>query len=891
MCGLSLLLWSIVQSQASAALSVSRLHPDGSYPMAADVPTRFTFAPEASGRDVHMARFSLWVRRGGLVVVERNVSTPDPILELSLSPGRYVWGVQWWSPVGEASTTTESGLVVAPRGDAWDGVPWLGAADANEFRAEVNLGGQGQDGDTELLVATLGFGYVTVNGLEVSDDVLSYSGWTNTEKRILYRTYNVTALLNTTRWATLRVGLGCGYRCDPQGRFPQYKGTPTVRSHDSLPKIFRLQLRDSGALVFNSGSPGWMVRRGPVVEDSVYGGETYIADGAGPWTPALALPEGFGPKGTMVPATFPGVQVTRKDAPVTIWQPALGVHVVDFGSNVAGVCSISVPTAANISLKHGEILQNGPYMSNPSRVFFGNLRTAEAQDRLVTGGPIKDWRPRFTYHGFRYVEVYNYPGILDSGSIRRLVLNTAVQERTSANFSDEVLEAIHVGSKGSQRSNLMQVPTDCPNRDERLGWMGDVSLSIESMLLHFDMVPMVADFVDSMVDEMDENGSLPDTVPFQRYGKRPADLSWSSAFVAVLLAILKDGDERPAQKHWRAVMSHMGYLHLEYVRSGSIKRSREYYGDWCPPPATPGGHGTAETPSRGFAAAFSFVRTVQQAAEIGQALGGAAAKEARNLSLWAQSLRDEFHTSYYHTSERRYDNGAMVTYVLPLTLGAVPPGEKDAVFQNLVAKVKASNGTWTGGIINNRFLFDVLHENGAAAIGLSMLQLKTYPSYGYMYFNEYEPARECMWEIPDAPYQGTGMNSRNHHMYSSVGHYLLTGVAGLRRTSSRELAATVGELAHAAVRVQMARGEARFSWARASGLLHVELHVPVGMQAHLHVSDDVGSSLQAAGGQFRLEAMEGVLDVRSLDVDGLRFLRVTVGSGDFKFSTAPAAFV
>merc|ERR550537_252534 len=106
-------------------------------------------------------------------------------------------------------------------------------------------------------------------------------------------------------------------------------------------------------------------------------------------------------------------------------------------------------------------------------------------------------------------------------------MSTALETKSHANFSDPALQQIHLGSKGAQKSNLMQVPTDCPQRDERLGWMGDMSLSAQSMLLNFDMGPMAADFVDSMVDEMGDDGSFPDVVPFQRYGNRPADLSWS----------------------------------------------------------------------------------------------------------------------------------------------------------------------------------------------------------------------------------------------------------------------------------------------------------------------------------------------------------------------------
>merc|ERR1711957_896383 len=278
--------------------------------------------------------------------------------------------------------------------------------------------------------------------------------------------------------------------------------------------------------------------------------------------------------------------------------------------------------------------------------------------------------------------------------------------------------------RGTQKSNLMQIPTDCPQRDERLGWMGDVSLSAQSMLLHFDMGPMAAAFVDSMVDEMGDDGSFPDVVPFQRFGGRPADLSWSAAFFSTLTSLWHEaGDLDSAQKHWGAVKTHMGNLQAQYGKAGALNKLPEPYGDWCPPPATKG-QNNKERPSRGFAAAFSMVRAIQQAADIGAALGGDAAEDAKTYTQLAATLRDEFHSDFYDASKKQYDNGDMIASVLPLALGAVPMDLHDSVVQTLLDRISSDNGTWTGGIINNRFLFDVLHDEGRRAFAQSQRTAK-----------------------------------------------------------------------------------------------------------------------------------------------------------------------
>jgi len=908
---ITVLVMMLVSSALTTPLSVTELRPTDDFSLQPGVPVKFTFSPISVGHGDVLHKFRVWVwafdsqKDAPALVDSGHIKGPVPMVQLEpLEPGLYRWGVQCWSDSGAVSSLAMSNLRVGLRDEMWQGVPWLGAADggANEFSADVDGLGD-NSGRVELHVAALGFGYVNLNGW-ISEDRLSPSGWTNTQKRVLFRTYDVTDLLNASRGGVLSVALGCGYRCDPNGRLPMYHDAANInasKTYDSIPKVFRLQLTSSkGTRLFHSGSPGWLQRQGPVTADSVYGGEVYEPHAVTQWIPTRALPEGAGPHGVMVPASFPGVRVTRRDAPVSIWSPVAGVHVVDFGSNVAGVCELSVPSSATVSIKHGELLQHAglPGITpDPKRVYFDNLRTAEANDTLVLrDGGISSWSPHFTYHGFRYVEVHGYPGPLEAASIQRLRLNTAVEDKAHANFSDKVLQAIHLGAKGSQRSNLMQVPTDCPQRDERLGWMGDTSLSAESMLLHFDYGPMAAAFVDSMTDELADDGSLPDTVPWQRYGNRPADLSWSSAFLEVLWAMWHDGDITPSRIHWEHVKAHIGNLEQQLAsRGGHIKDLREPYGDWCPPPHQKGGK-DKEKASNGFAAGFSLVRTLQQAADLGQALGGAAAADGSRYRALSSKLGAEYHATFFNDSTQSYDTAVMLTYVLPLALGVTPESVRAGVVGNLLQHIAANNGTWTGGIINNRYLFDVLHENGHADVALAMLRRTEYPSYGYMYFNDLEPASECMWELPDAPFQGTGMNSRNHHMFSSVGHYLVTRVAGLTKVGDTLVEAFVGSSAgSASATLRTSFGAiAAFSWERSDGkrsLCKVSVDVPIGVSGDLYVPEDCGavtlreepSTLLVVGESFGLP--RGVLSVKLVRRHGRSFTHVRLGSGKYSLLT------
>jgi hypothetical protein len=376
--------------------------------------------------------------------------------------------------------------------------------------------------------------------------------------------------------------------------------------------------------------------------------------------------------------------------------------------------------------------------------------------------------------------------------------------------------------------------------------MGDASLSAESMMKHFDYKAMATAYTDNMIDYMGDDGNLTDIVPPMHFVPgRPGDTSWTAAFIEILTQVWKvDGDLGPARERWPSIKKQADWIQRQYYQLSAtgqpgkvLQKWPEKYGDWCPPPYVAGGK-DKEVASHGFSSGFSAANTVLQAADLATALG---APEAANYTSFATAMLDDFHNSWFNESTNTYDKGFMVNLVLPLALGAVPADKDAAVFQSLLSHISSKNNTWSGGIINNRHVFDLLHDRGHADLALKMLQSREYPSYGYMYFNELEPARECMWELPDAPYQGDGMNSRNHHMYSSVGSYLVR-LAGLERgIGERELVARVGPrgLPHATVKLHTLHGDATWSWSwKPNGVdtrVEADIDVPVGMTAQVHL--------------------------------------------------------
>ena len=268
---------------------------------------------------------------------------------------------------------------------------------------------------------------------------------------------------------------------------------------------------------------------------------------------------------------------------------------MDFGANLAGVVQligVKCKSGDTITLHHGEILQHagipGLKDVDPKRVYYGNLRSAKATDVYTCRGDPggETWHPRLTYHGFRFVEIQvSSPSIaIAKDNLRMLHFHSAVQQKSKVgrtfmnrntrrhasmhtkhtgllthvhiqrntcpkhiqvSFKSDTLNMIQKMALGAQRSNMMTVPTDCDQRDERLGWMGDENLSSESMGLNFNAASFLRNFVDAMVSEQGDDGSLPDTVPFARYGSRPGDVSWSTALPQTVHVLHANGDLTP----------------------------------------------------------------------------------------------------------------------------------------------------------------------------------------------------------------------------------------------------------------------------------------------------------------------------------------------------------
>ena len=510
----------------------------------------FTWSSEHTQRGAAQASFHIVVRdaiTGRVAYDSGRVDSAFPRHHLpanaqaSLETAReHSWSVVWWDAEGRGSPQSTGTFHLGPGADEWAAAPWIGSNVTNLYRTNQLPATEEAAASVMLYVCALGFGSVSVNGEPALQGArMTVSGWTNNERLNLYESYDLTAAARncSARNAELVIGIALGHGW----RAPIFaRDDNSSKPGDTTQRVFRALLvvtnRDGTSIDILSGAENWVGARGPVISDSVYDGETYDARLALPgwdaqsslalasrrerWSAAAVVRDA--PRGRMVAQTMPAVVLDRVLTPQSITQPRRGVFVVDFGENVAGYASLRNVRGERgraIVLHYAEILQHRGLPDvgasyDQKMPYFQNLRSANATDTFILAGTgAEEYVPSFTYHGARYVQVDGFPGTLTADNIEFHHFHTGNARRSSLAFpGSPTLEAIQEMALGTQRSNMMSITTDCDQRDERLGWMGDEELSVHTMLLNWQADEFFSVYMANMASEMDADGSLPDVV-------------------------------------------------------------------------------------------------------------------------------------------------------------------------------------------------------------------------------------------------------------------------------------------------------------------------------------------------------------------------------------------
>jgi alpha-L-rhamnosidase len=663
-------------------------------------------------------------------------------------------------------------------------------------------------------VCGLGCYELLINGRKVGDRALD-PAQTDYRKTALYTTFDLAGYLDRRNVVTLILGNG--------RHIENYRyGRPKA--------ICQIEIEYAGGgrrIIVTDAS--WTAAHGPLRENGLYFGEFY--DGA--HHELMDVKNAVRAEGPLLRSqVMPPIRVVESLLPRKIVSSSPDKMICDFGQNFAGRLALRIKArpGTKLILRHAELLsEDGSLNVAPNQ-------NAQATDVYVCRGQgVEDFEPKFTYHGFRYAEIGGDPELPRLTSILGRAVHSDVEPAGTFVCSNSLFNRIHRNVVWGLRSNLMGIPTDCPQRDERHGWLGDAHLAAESAILNFDMAAFYAKFLRDIRDAQGKDGSLPDFVPAFIGGFSPADPAWGSAYITLAwLVYWYYGDVDVLAEHYPGLKKYAAFLARN--ADGDIVRHLGKYGDWCPP----GSIAPKKTPLELTSTWFYYHDTLLLS-RIAAALG--APEDAKVYASHAARIKKAFNRVFLKgTRYATIQTSPIDRYVsqtsnaLPLYLDMAPGPKKEAVLTGLLQSVI---GDWDfhldTGIIGTRYLLEVLSDHGYPHVACRLVNQKTYPGWGYMV----REGATTLWERWEK-ITGGGMNSHNHVMLGSVEAWFHKTIAGVRCSQAGWEKITIcppdlPDLTSARAAVETIRGKVKVDWRREEKSLRVNLQVPPGSEAEMRL--------------------------------------------------------
>ena len=756
---------------------------------------------------------------------------------------QYAWQVRVWDADDLASQWS--------RPAHWTQAPewharWIAADSTDEaagskpmplFRKEFSANGAMKR--ALLYVSGLGQYEIAINGVRVGNDELT-PGWSDYRRTVFYDSYDVTSMLRAGANA-LGIMLGNGMYRVPKtpGRYTKFTGTfGPPRCIAQLDIEFA-----NGKRAEIITDETWRTHAGPITFSNTYGGEDYDAraeedgwDRGGfddsHWNTVVVSE---GPGGTLRPELAPPIRVMQTYSPVRQTEPKPGVVVYDLGQNFAGwpTIALSGPAGAVVKLIPGELLNENGTVSQRSS------GGPQWFSYTLKGVGTERWHPRFSYYGFRYVQVEGAedaangeggrrPRILD---LRGEAVHSSSEPAGSFSSSDDLLNRIHTLIVRAIENNSVSLFTDCPHR-EKLGWLEEAHLLASAMLYDFDFGGLYAatarNIADSQKQDEPNAGRVAEIAPqYVLFGVDGGIFDdspeWgSTAVLAPWYVYQRDGN-------LQALLSHLDVMrrYADYLSSRAKDNIIAYgLGDWYD--IGPGEPGVSKLTTLGMTATAIYYQDVR-VLEKTLALAGRD-QESRVYAARADAVRKDFNARFFDAASHRYDKGSQTAQAMPLVVGLVPEEEGAQVLDALVADIRARNNHVTAGDVGFHYVVDALLDGGRSDVLYDMLERTDAPSYGYQLTQGATALTEAWDANPDS--------SQDHFMLGHAEEWFYRGLGGIDIDFTREPARRlvlrpqlVGKLKEVRTRYVSAWGPVESNWKRGATQTEYEFTIPANVRA------------------------------------------------------------
>jgi len=736
---------------------------------------------------------------------------------------------------------------------------------SNLLRREITL--EKPAARVRVYVCGLGLYELSINGNRVGDSVLNPAK-TNYRNRLLYDTYDVTGLLEVGRNA-IGVHLGNGW-FNPLKKWWSWR----MQWFGSKRMILQMHIEyEDGSSEIISSDETWKVAPGPVITSCIYDGESYDAtreltgwDEPGyddsSWESANFVDV---PGGRMISRMMDPIRVTEVIEPVGVRNPEPGVYVYDMGQNFAGWARLKVegPRGHRVTLRYAENVRDDGTLDVKSM----SLARATGSYVLKGNGP-EIYEPHFTYYGFRYVEVTGYPGDPGPRSLEGCVVHSSCEHTGSFECGNDLINSIHRCTLWSQRSNLMGYPTDCPQRDERLGWIGDAHVTAEEAMLNFDTPLFYRNWLGGIRENRDQSsGDIPYISPRPKLNGGQPD--WSVGYMLIVwYHYLHYGDRRILEDHLEAMEGYVKFLGTT-AEDHILPKGR--YGDWC---SVAEGWERGEPVSTHTGFYYYGAMIVSEAARV---LGRE--DMARRYAALAEEIRRSYNRRFFHPETGQYEGGSQFSNAFPLFLGIVPEAKREAVLGNLIHDiVDEHDGHLTTGILGTKYMMEALTEGGRPDIAYLLATQTGYPSWAHMIEN-----RTTFSEHWDRS------GSNNHVMFGSIDTWFYRTLAGIRIDETRPGYANVivkpciqPGLPWVRASVDTMRGRLSVEWTHRDGVYRLGVTIPFNSRATVYIlardPEEVTEGGEPAG------SSQGVRFLRKEDQHAV----FEIGSGTYEFVSRDA---
>lgn len=852
---------------------------------------RFSWQLSGSQRNLMQTAYEIKVSDGKKMVWSSGKTVSDqsvmvPYQGDALQSGmKYNWQVKVWDNKGKASAWSQPArfqMALLNKSDwkaKWIEVGYMEDSinrPAQYFRKR--FASAKKIASATAFITAHGMYEAEINGKRVGDAYLA-PGWTSYNKRLQYQVYDVTNLLNQGNNA-IGVAVGNGW----------YRGYLAWQNNKdvygkTLGLLFQLQINYSdGSTETIVSDDSWKSSTGGITYSEIYHGETFDAravkngwsspgyDDAG-WSGVKVKDYSLD---NLIATYNEPVKKQETFKPVKIITTPAGEKVIDFGQNLVGWVIVKAKGNAGdrIVLKHAEVLDK------KGNFYLDNLRAAKATATyILKGGAEENFESHFTFYGFRYIRIDDYPGEINPDNFTAVALYSDMKPTGSFTSSHPLINQLQHNIQWGQRGNFLDVPTDCPQRDERLGWTGDAQAFARTASFNFGVNNFFAKWLkDVAADQI--NGSVPFVVPNVLGAGASASAGWADAATIIPWTMyIAYGDKKVLEDQYESMKAWVGFM--ERNSTNYLWNKGFHFGDWLFFRPFDDNDGSSAVTDKYLIAQCFFAHSTELVIKAAKVLGKQ--DDAAKYSELMKKIKEAY-VKEYITPNGRLVSGTQTAYVLALNFDMLPETFRAQAVEKLVTNVK-NYGHLTTGFLGTPYLCHVLSKNGHTDVAFNLLMRESYPSWLY----PVKMGATTIWERwdgikPDSSFQTPGMNSFNHYAYGAIGDWMYRVVAGLDTEEEAPGYKKItiqphigGGLTHASATLNTYYGKLHSGWKTEGNKTTLDIEVPANTTATLYAPAANADKIKEGGVAISLS--------KDIQVSGTEngYVVMKIGSGSYHF--------